>query len=99
MISPNAIQELSVGETTQISAKIRPRGNADDGLQSLIFLTNSTIDSDQLSVSEATLVIEVSKSRNSNSGGLLGRLSPSDCQLGHLRSYSSSFFRVSQLWG
>ena len=72
MISPNAIQELSVGETTQISAKIRPRGNADDGLQSLIFLTNSTIDSDQLSVSEATLEIEVSKSRNSNSGGLSG---------------------------
>jgi len=72
MISPNAIQELSVGEATQISAKIRPRGNADDGLQSLIFLTNSTIDSDQLSVSEATLVIEVSKSRNSNSGGLSG---------------------------
>ena len=72
MISPNTISELPVGDSAQITATIRPTDSADDGLKTIIFAANSTIDKDQVSITEASMEVEISKARKSNSGGLSG---------------------------
>ena len=67
-------EELEPGENYEISVLINPRKSAEDGLTQLRFYANSTSQDITATLTNSTFVIDVSKSKSSNQGGISGLL-------------------------
>jgi len=71
-LDPKNLDDLSPGEHVEITVTIRPRQSAEDGLSQITIHANSTTEEGQVSVTESSLSIDVSKSKSSNKGGISG---------------------------
>jgi len=69
---PSVIQELSSGEHAEIKITVRPQKSAEDGLNQLLIFANSTSEGGQVTVTQSSLTIDISKEKSSNSGGISG---------------------------
>ena len=69
---PSVIEELSSGEHAEITVTVKPRKSADDGLSQLLIFANSTSEEGQVTVTQSSLTIDISKVKSSNSGGISG---------------------------
>ena len=71
---PSMIEELSSGEHAEISVTVKPRKSAEDGLNQLLIFANSTSEDGQVTITQSSFVIDISKVKSSNSGGISGIL-------------------------
>ena len=69
---PSSIEELGPGENAEITVTVKPRKSAEDGLNQLQIFANSTSEGEQVTVTQASLTIDISKAKSSNSGGISG---------------------------
>ena len=69
---PSSIGELGSGENAEITVTVKPRKSAEDGLNQLQIFANSTSEGEQVTVTQASLTIDISKAKSSNSGGISG---------------------------
>ena len=69
---PSSIEELGAGENAEITVTVKPRKSAEDGLNQLQIFANSTSEGEQVTVTQASLTIDISKAKSSNSGGISG---------------------------
>jgi len=69
---PSVIEELSSGESSEITVTVMPRKSAEDGLNQLHIFANSTSIDGQVMVTESSLTIDISKIKSSNNGGISG---------------------------
>ena len=69
---PSSIEELDSGENAEITVTVKPRKSAEDGLNQLQIFANSTSEGEQVTVTQASLTIDISKAKSSNSGGISG---------------------------
>ena len=69
---PSSIEELSPGENAEIMVTVKPRKSAEDGLNQLLIFANSTSEGGQVTVTQASLTIDISKAKSANSGGISG---------------------------
>jgi len=69
---PSVIEELGSGEHAEITVTVKPRKSADDGLNQLLIFANSTSEEGQVTVTQSSLTIDISKEKSSNSGGISG---------------------------
>ena len=69
---PSSIEELGSGENAEITVTVKPRKSAEDGLNQLQIFANSTSEGEQVTVTQASLTIDISKAKSSNSGGISG---------------------------
>ena len=65
-------EELAPGNDYEITVSITPRKSADDGLTQLRFYANSTAQDSTATLTNSSFVVDVSKSKSSNQGGLSG---------------------------
>ena len=65
-------EELGPGEHYEIIVSISPRKSAEDGLTQLRFYANSTSQDSTVTLTNSSFVIDVSKSKSSNQGGISG---------------------------
>jgi uncharacterized membrane protein len=72
VFEPSSIEELGPGEYAEISVTVKPRKSAEDGLNQLLIFANSTSEGDQATVTPASLIVDISKAKSSNSGGISG---------------------------
>jgi len=70
--APSSIEELAPGEQAEIMVTVKPRKSAEDGLNQLLIFANSTAEGEQVTVTQASLTIDISKDKSSNSGGISG---------------------------
>ena len=66
--------EIEPGENYEITVSLNPRKSAEDGLTQLRFYANSTSQDSTATLTNSTFVIDVSKSKSSNQGGISGLL-------------------------
>jgi len=69
---PSVIEELSSGEHAEITVTVKPRKSADDGLSQLLIFANSTSEEGEVTVTQSSLTIDISKVKSSNNGGISG---------------------------
>ena len=69
---PSSIEELGPGENAEIVVTIEPRKSAEDGLNQLLIFANSTSEGDQVTATQSSLTVDISKAKSSNSGGISG---------------------------
>tara|TARA_Y100001934_G_scaffold42633_1_gene51350 strand:+ start:234 stop:4232 length:3999 start_codon:yes stop_codon:yes gene_type:complete len=69
---PSSIEELGPGEHAEIVVTVKPRKSAEDGLSQLLIFANSTSEGEQVTVTQASLTVDISKAKSSNSGGISG---------------------------
>ncbi len=69
---PSSIEELSSGEYAEIKVTVKPRKSAEDGLNQLLIFANSTSEDSQVTITQTSLTIDISKTKSSNSGGITG---------------------------
>ena len=74
LLVPAAINDLGVGDSAEVRVAIRPTTSSDDGLKQLRVIANSTVTSDDVTITESIYSVEVSRDRSSNNGGLSGVL-------------------------
>lgn len=67
-------EELEPGQNYEITVSITPRKSAEDGLTQLRFYANSTSQDSMATLTNASFVFDVSKSKSSNQGGISGLL-------------------------
>ena len=72
MLEPDSVEEIGPGESIEVTVTIMPRNSADDGLKQVRIYANSTFDDGQVSVTESSIVIDVSKAKSSSKDGLAG---------------------------
>tara|TARA_Y100000746_G_scaffold148888_1_gene127524 strand:- start:3266 stop:8026 length:4761 start_codon:yes stop_codon:yes gene_type:complete len=65
-------EELEPGDNYEITVSISPRKSAEDGLTQLRFYANSTVQDNMVTLTNSSLVVDVSKSKSSNQGGISG---------------------------
>ena len=70
--SPSTMEELSPGEFAEIMVTVKPRKSAEDGLNQLLIYANSTSEDGQVTVTQSSLAIDISKLKSSKSGGISG---------------------------
>ncbi len=74
LLVPASINDLGVGDSAEVRVAIRPTTSSDDGLKQLRVIANSTVTSDDVTITESIYSVEVSRDRSSNNGGLSGVL-------------------------
>ena len=74
LLVPASINNLGVGDSAEVSVSIRSTTSSDDGLKQLRVIANSTVTSEDVTITESIYSIEVSRARSSNNGGLSGAM-------------------------
>ena len=72
--NPSSIENLQIGSEVDVTITFTPSKDSINGLQEIIFNANSTVGEISIPISNASIILEVSKSRSSSSGGLSGIL-------------------------
>ena len=69
---PSTIEELSSDEMFEITVTVKPSKSAEDGLNQLLIYANTTSDDGQITVTQSSSTIDISKLKSSNKGGIAG---------------------------
>ncbi len=72
--NPSSIENLEIGKEVDVTVTFAPSRDSDGGLQEIIFNANSTVGDISVPISNASIILEVSKSRTTSSGGISGLL-------------------------
>ena len=72
--NPSSIENLQIGSEVDVTFTLTPSKDSDSGLQEIIFNANSTVGEISIPISNASIILEVSKSRSASSGGISGLL-------------------------
>ena len=65
---------LAAGESAKVSVSITPGSDASNGLTSILFYVNSTVDGELTAITDGSFEFGISKARDSSRGGLGGLL-------------------------
>ncbi len=74
LLVPASIDDLGIGDSAEVSVSIRPTTSSDDGLKQLRIIANSTVTSEDVTITDSVYSVDVSRARPSNNGGLAGAL-------------------------
>ena len=73
-IEPSFIEFIGAGESAQVSITLAPGPSSEDGLRQFTISAKSTSQEEGVELTNSSVSIEVSRSKESNGGGILGIL-------------------------